>query len=145
MKKYLLLIAILCSISISDILAQKAMTTPDEAQRFADMVTSSLSKGEVEKSMKMVKSNLDRKSMGKESAETIKELLRFMDTSKQEMGKSLGYDLAKEEKAGKYVLRYTYVVLYESQPVWIRYTYYGNTKNYNLKSIDFGKDMEELF
>jgi sulfatase maturation enzyme AslB (radical SAM superfamily) len=121
----------------------KELVSGDDASRLTDDIMMVLETENVDKSMKIMKKYM---AIDKSKSKTMTgDLESLLKNSKTKHGKMIGTSFVKKENVGKFLVRYTHVLLYEEQPVWVRFTYYKSGKTYTLKNVDWGEDLNVLF
>ena len=143
MKNLFILIFLLLITNFS--FAQKELQTIDDVNRMCDMITKSIGQGQNERAMGMIADGMKTRKKSKESPNIdLKGLFSFLNDSEKKYGKLQGSQLGKEEKAGDFLLRYTYGILYDEKPIWVSFTYYKSLKMYGLYQVTWGEDIEAL-
>ena len=123
---------------------ENTISNPDDASRLVDNIMNALESGDSKAGFKILEGNLSNAKVN--FGELQENLDGFLGNASRQYGKLIGTDFAKEEKVGDFLLRYTYAVKYQEQPVWLRFTYYINDDdNYLLKELDWGENLSGLF
>ncbi|MGB1206022.1 MAG: hypothetical protein ACPG5B_10260 [Chitinophagales bacterium] len=125
--------------------AQKELQSIDEVNRMCDMIAQSIGQGQNERAMGMIADGMKTRKKSKDSPNIdLKGLFSFLKESEKSYGKLQGSQLGKEEKAGDFLVRYTYGILYDEKPIWISFTYYKSLKMYGLHQVTWGENIEKL-
>ncbi len=125
--------------------AQKELQTIDDVNRMCDVITKNIEKGQHDRAMSMIADGMKTRRKSKNSPNIdLKGLFSFLKESERNYGKVRGSQLSKEEKAGDFLLRYTYGILHDEKPTYITFTYYKSLKTYSLHQLTWGDDVEML-
>ncbi len=139
----LIIVSIMCLILSANLLAQKTFKTADEANRAADEINNYFAKGEDQGAIKMLNSMIFPKNTA--LAKKLKTLATAVKENQKVMGKALGTDMVREQKGGKSLVRYSYIIKYLEAPFIIHYTYYNAGKGYVLIDVEHSTDLEGVF
>ena len=143
MKNFIIISFLLLITNIA--FAQKELQSIDDVNRMCDMIAKSIGQGQNERAMSMIADGMKTRKKTKNGPNVdLKGLFSFLKESERTYGKLQGSQLGKEEKAGDFLLRYTYGILYDEKPIWVSFTYYKSLKMYGLHKVTWGEDIENL-
>jgi len=143
MKHLSIVLLLLLSVNISSIAQTKEMIAPEDASRLTDDIMMLVGKSKAKEAAKLINENMGKK---KDAAKKMEAgLSDFLDDNAKKFGKLQGVSYAKQEEAGRFLIKFTHAVLYDKQPVWLSFSYYKTGKTYQLISVNWGDDLQQLF
>lgn len=139
MKKiYFLLWIVIVSAAGMQAQNRAATSASADANRIADDAVAYILKGDNNKLIEL----LGKCAIYPEDiANKNNAFIDFLNSNNKNYGQLKDIELGVEETLGNHIVAYTYVMLYEQRPVWLRFSFYSSNEAFKLFDWHWGEDV----
>jgi len=94
---------------------------------------------------KAVRDLYQKNKWSAEVSKDIDYIVEVVNNLPPSMGKYLGKEKLKQEKIGTVLIKYTYMVKYERQPVFFYFIFYKSQKQWIIHSFSLNDKLDKFF